>query len=451
MSADPDGVASLRAERARASFNSDELEAELRGGTDAVAARRALLTQLQADPVLGAGRLDDAFLSREQKFEVRLERAARVRAVHLRGADASRLRTYDSLRLHREGGVLEKAGGFALHIGMFMPTIELLGTEEQAREWLPLARSCAILGTYAQSELGHGTNLARLETTATFDPASDAFVLHSPTVTSTKWWPGGLGKTSTHAVVMANLQLGGQWRGQHAFLVQLRDLRTHAPLTGVDLGDIGPKMGYASVDNGFLRLTHVSVPRAQLLQRHARVGRDGSYTLLSSEPKAVYGTMLVIRVYLVDEASLALQHATTVATRYSAVRRQGGAGAVERQLLDYATQQARLLPLVAAAYATHFAAKDVRDAYDGYRTHGRGLPQLHAHSAALKAYATATAAAGIETCRLLCGGHGYSLASGLPDLFCEFTPSQTYEGDNNVMLLQVLGGGVRGWATGAYT
>lgn len=323
MSADPDGVASLRAERARASFNSDELEAELRGGADAVASRRALLTQLQADPVLGAGRLDDAFLSREQKFEVRLERAARVRAVHLRGADASRLRTYDSLRLHREGGVLEKAGGFALHIGMFMPTIELLGTEEQAREWLPLARTCAILGTYAQSELGHGTNLARLETTATFDPASDAFVLHSPTVTSTKWWPGGLGKTSTHAVVMANLQLGGQWRGQHAFLVQLRDLRTHAPLTGVELGDIGPKMGYASVDNGFLRLTHVRVPRAQLLQRHARVGRDGSYTLLSSEPKAVYGTMLVIRTWWTKPAS----HCSTQPPSPRDTRRSGGRAA----------------------------------------------------------------------------------------------------------------------------
>jgi hypothetical protein len=25
-------------------------------------------------------------------------------------------------------------------------------------------------------------------------------VLHSPTLTSTKWWPGGLGKTATHAV-----------------------------------------------------------------------------------------------------------------------------------------------------------------------------------------------------------------------------------------------------------
>jgi len=280
-----DGAASLLAERTRATFAPVELEAVLRGGLPAVAARRALLTELQADPVLKPGRLDDAFLSREEKLEVRLERAARVRSVHLRGADSARLRTFDGLRLHREGGVLEKAGGFALHIGMFMPTIELMGTEEQAAEWLPLARSCAILGTYAQTELGHGTNLSRLETTATFDRATDEFILHSPTVTAAKWWPGGLGKTSTHAVVMASLRIGGVAHGQHAFVVQLRSLSSHAPLPGVELGDIGPKMGYYSVDNGYLLLTSVRVPRAQLLQRHARVARDGTYTRTSTNPK----------------------------------------------------------------------------------------------------------------------------------------------------------------------
>ena len=66
---------------------------------------------------VAGGKLDDVFLSREQKFEARLARAARAREI-MRGASADRLRTYDSLRLHREGGVLEKAGGFALHIGM---------------------------------------------------------------------------------------------------------------------------------------------------------------------------------------------------------------------------------------------------------------------------------------------------------------------------------------------
>ena len=80
----------------------------------------------------------------------------------------------------------------------------------------------------------------------------------------------------------------------------------------------------------------------------------------------------------------------------------------------------------------------MRDDYDAYRAAGDAsrLPALHAMTSGLKAACTSYAAAGVETCRLLCGGHGYSLASGLPSLFAEFAPSQTYAGDNVVMLLQ---------------
>lgn len=47
------------------------------------------------------------------------------------------------------------------------------------------------------------------------------FVIHSPTLSSTKWWPGGLGKTATHAVVMARLFVAGKDHGPHAFIVGL--------------------------------------------------------------------------------------------------------------------------------------------------------------------------------------------------------------------------------------
>lgn len=36
-----------------------------------------------------------------------------------------------------------------------------------------------------------GTFIRGLETTATYDPSSQEFVLNSPTVTSMKFWPGG--------------------------------------------------------------------------------------------------------------------------------------------------------------------------------------------------------------------------------------------------------------------
>ena len=126
---------------------------------------------------------------------------------------------------------------------MFVPTILGQGTEEQKKELLPKCNSLEIIGTYAQTELGHGTFLRGLETTATFVQSSDQFIIHSPTLTATKWWPGGLGKTSTHAVVMARLFLAGKDYGPHAFIVQLRDLKTHKTLPGIKVGDIGPKFG----------------------------------------------------------------------------------------------------------------------------------------------------------------------------------------------------------------
>ena len=84
-------------------------------------------------------------------------------------------------------------------------------------------------GTYAQTELGHGTFIRGLETTATYDPQNESFVLHSPSLTAYKWWPGGLGKTANCAIVMANLITGGEKRGPHAFFVQLRDENSHQP------------------------------------------------------------------------------------------------------------------------------------------------------------------------------------------------------------------------------
>lgn len=69
---------------------------------------------------------------------------------------------------------------------MFVPAIKGQGTNEQQQKWIPLAYKLQIIGCYAQTELGHGSNVQGLETTATFDPKTDEFVIHSPTLTSSK-------------------------------------------------------------------------------------------------------------------------------------------------------------------------------------------------------------------------------------------------------------------------
>lgn len=113
----------------------------------------------------------------------------------------------------------------------------------------------------SQTELGHGTFIRGLETTATYDHETGEFILNSPTLTSYKWWPGGckyfilvfylkkqifgsvsrliqkkifsVGHTANYAIVVAQLYTKGECRGIHAFIVQLRDENTHEPLPGV--------------------------------------------------------------------------------------------------------------------------------------------------------------------------------------------------------------------------
>uniref|UniRef100_W5N7N3 Acyl-coenzyme A oxidase n=1 Tax=Lepisosteus oculatus TaxID=7918 RepID=W5N7N3_LEPOC len=329
-----------------------------------------------------------------------------------------------------------------LHYAMFLPTLQKLGDPAQQEKWIPPAKTFKVLGTYAQTELGHGTHIRALETTATYDPSTQEFVLNSPTVSSIKWWPGGLGKTSNHAIVLAQLYTQGHCHGLHAFIVPIRNMSTHEPLPGVVVGDIGPKFGFDEVDNGYLKLDNVRIPRENMLMKYAKVEPDGTYVKPPSD-KLTYGTMVFIRSMIVGESARALAKACTIAIRYSAVRRQSELrpGEPEPQILDYQTQQYKLFPLLATAYAFHFVGQYMSQTY--HRITGdidqgdfSQLPELHALSAGLKAFTTWAASAGIEVCRMACGGHGYSRCSSLPDIYVTFTPTCTYEGENTVMMLQ---------------
>ena len=147
----------------------------------------------------------------------------------------------------------------------------LKGTMEQQAHWIGRLWNLEIIGTYAQTELGHGTFIRGLETTATYDPDTKEFILHSPTIRAFKWWPGGLGRTANYTIVMAQLVTQGKKRGPHPFIVQIRDEDTHEPLKGIKVGEIGPKIGLHSTDNGFLGFNMHRIPLNNLLMKNSQV------------------------------------------------------------------------------------------------------------------------------------------------------------------------------------
>jgi acyl-CoA oxidase len=101
--------------------------------------------------------------------------------------------------------------------------------------------------------------------------------LNTPSESAIKWWIGELGVFANHACVMAQLKIKGKNYGPHAFIVNIRDMKTHQPLPGIECGDIGPKFGYNAKDNGFLKLTNVKIPRDNMLAKYTKVHKDGRY------------------------------------------------------------------------------------------------------------------------------------------------------------------------------
>jgi acyl-CoA oxidase len=74
----------------------------------------------------------------------------------------------------------------SLHFGVYMSTLRSQGSKEQQSWWMPKAQMLQIIGCYAQTELGHGSNVRGLQTTAEYDPSTEEFVLNSPTLQSVK-------------------------------------------------------------------------------------------------------------------------------------------------------------------------------------------------------------------------------------------------------------------------
>uniref|UniRef100_A0A8C8H2W6 Acyl-coenzyme A oxidase n=1 Tax=Oncorhynchus tshawytscha TaxID=74940 RepID=A0A8C8H2W6_ONCTS len=425
-------------ERENATFDVEKLTHILDGGIEKTKRRREIESLVISDPDFQSEDLN--FLSRSERYDAAVKKSAHM-ILKLREygiSDPEEIYCYKSC-VHRG-----RAEPLDLHLGMFLPTLLNQASPEQMETFFIPAWNLEIIGTYAQTEMGHGTHLRGLETTATYDPATQEFVMNSPTITSIKWWPGGLGKTSNHAIVLAQLHTQGKCHGLQAFIVPLRSMNTHIPLPGVVVGDIGPKFGFDEVDNGYLKLENVRIPRDHMLMKYAKVEADGTYVKPPSA-KLTYGTMVFIRSMIVGEAGHALAKSCTIAIRYSSVRHQSEIrpGEPEPQIMDYQTQQYKLFPLLATAYAYKFVGQYMNQVYHritGDISQGdfSELPELHALSAGLKAFTTWTASAGIEVCRMACGGHGYSRCSALPDIYVNFVPTCTYEGENTVMMLQTL-------------
>jgi acyl-CoA oxidase len=325
---------------------------------------------------------------------------------------------------------------FGVQFGLFGMSIYFLGTEKHHKKYLADIGKLTLPGCFAMTETGHGSNVKGILTTATYNHADKTFTIHTPTEIARKEYIGNAALHGQMATVFAKLIVDGKDFGVSAFVVRIRE-ENGKTSEGVTIKDCGRKMGLNGVDNGVIYFDNVVIPKENMLDRFATVDDGGKFASpITSDNRRFFtmlGTLVGGRIGIPRSGLSATKTALTIAIQYGDKRQQfGPEGGSEVPILNYQTHQRRLMPLLANAYAFHFALQYLTDRFMA-RTE-EDMQEIEALAAGLKALATWNASATIQECRECCGGKGYLSENRMDDLKNDTEIYTTFEGDNTVLL-----------------
>ena len=348
---------------------------------------------------------------------------------------------FETIAFHDLGMTIK----FTVQFGSWLGSVLLLGNERQHASLLHRIGTFELPGCFAMTEIGHGSNVRELETTAVYDAATQEFIVNSPTWTAGKNYIGNGACHGRLATTFAQLEVDGKPRGVHALLVPLRDEGGNV-LPGVRIEDNGPKMGENGVDNARVWFENVRVTRGALLDRFGRVTAEGVYESdIRSDGARFFATISALvggRISIALAGLSAAKSGLAIAVRYATRRRQFRAPGAEREsaLMDYQTHQRRLMPLLANAYAADLLLKDLvrrrAETLEG-EVPEADRRELELLAGAAKAWTTWNTTRTLQTCRECCGGEGYMSVNRLPALKADADIFTTFEGDNTVLMVWV--------------
>ncbi|KAH9613849.1 hypothetical protein KSS87_007892 [Heliosperma pusillum] len=326
------------------------------------------------------------------------------------------------------------------HYFLWGGAIQFLGTKRHHDKWLKVTEDYAIKGCFAMTELGHGSNVRGIETTATYDPNTEEFIINTPCESAQKYWIGGAANNATHTIVFSQLNINEKDQGVHAFIAQIRDENGNI-CPNVRIADCGHKIGLNGVDNGRIWFDNLRIPRENLLNSVADVSPDGLYLSPIENPYQRFAAFLAPltsgRINIAVSALYITKVGLATATRYALSRRAFALLPKEPEvlLLDYPSHQRRLLPLIAKTYAMSFAGDYLKSIY--VKRTPETSKTIHVVSSALKATLTWHNMRTLQECREACGGQGVKTENRVGHLKGEYDVQLTFEGDNNVLMQQV--------------
>ncbi|KAF1757214.1 hypothetical protein GCK72_013669 [Caenorhabditis remanei] len=429
--------------RKMATFDWRKLKAAVEGEEHA-----EVVAKMKSEPVF---QRDFRVLSREEHREVVHQRWKKIVEWGLFKDPYSDLENFHALTETLEAYDQGTSARLFLHGNVFGAAVKSMGTERH-KELVQQIENNEIVGAFCLTEIGHGSNTAEIQTTATFD--NGQLVFNTPDVGAIKCWAGNVSHSATHVVVYAQLHVGGKNEGFHGFVIQVRCPKTFQTLPGITIGDMGSKPGcWQGVENGWIEFKNHRAPLSALLNKGCDITPDGKYVTSfksASEKQSVsLGTLSVGRLGIIAKGMMACTFASTIAIRYSVARRQFGPekGAEnEIPVLEYPLQQYRLFPYLSAAICIRIFQKTFVEKFTEYMMRvmmgekseelSEFSKEVHALSSGAKPVATWLGVESLGEARKACGGHGFLHMSRLNTLRDDNDPSQTFEGENFMILQQ---------------
>jgi acyl-CoA oxidase len=332
---------------------------------------------------------------------------------------------------------------FGVQFGLFGGSIQKLGSKKHHDLYFSVTGKATLLGCFAMTETGHGSNVRGIKTTATYDKETDSIIIHTPGENDNKEYIGNA-LDATMASVFAQLIVNGKNHGVHAILVTIRD-KNHTLMPGVIIEDNGYKLGLNGVDNGKIWFHQVRVPRENLLDKYGEITDEGKYHSDIENPSKRFFTMLGTLVggrICVARAGLGgAKKALAIAVKYALQRRQfnDSIKIQEDLLMDYPSHQLRLTPAIASCYVYDVTLTHIMKVYSDSEVLDKR--KIETQVAGLKSIITWFANETIQECREACGGKGYLMENQITDLKGDVDIFTTFEGDNHV-LLQLAAKGV---------
>lgn len=331
-----------------------------------------------------------------------------------------------------------------VQFNLFGGTVLRLGSARH-HELIPSIDSLAQVGCFALTEVGYGNNAVEMETTAEYKGDTDEFVINTPTALSRKYWITNGAIHAHWCVVFAQTIVQGVNHGVHPFLVRIRNNELR-PCEGVQIEDMGHKMGMNGVDNARISFRDFRAPRGSMLDVISSVCERGNFTSSVKTKRDRFikqsDQLLSGRLCLAAMALGVSKVCLVNAVRYSLSRKSlGPEGKSDVPIGHYQLHRQALIPLIAGTFAMNAVLSMAKASYASVYQKTRQEPEdpKFAH---LKCVIICCAVkpligwygANLGTiCRERCGGQGYLSENLFGDAIATAHACMTAEGDNRVL------------------